>query len=420
MTFIIKRSERRKNPVNRGFYKKLISTIIFISFLLVFSFQNIKLAYNPLREFLQKGDLNYANISELVKSAEGIINDNVYEKYKFIDGYSYLQNLMSKNEEANFEVVKDTDGILHYTFFATKPNPVDELVTEVKKFNDGIEDKNKKLMYLMTPDKFIKGHTKFETGIPYSYANETADNLLEGLAKDGINSIDLRENLDKSGIPSNELFYKTDHHWKTETVFYEYCQLIDMFKENYGLDLDPNKFYTNKENYNFIKYNNSYIGSMGRKAGMYYTGVDDFTIIYPKFKTSYTFYTRTGEIEDNLQGRFEDALISTYPLNLKGDSYGLEADKYFSYLYGNWGVVHIHNKDKVNGPKLLFIKDSLAVPLAAFLSTVCSDVYLLDPRYYKEDMLKFANETDLDYIFISFYPQNLTKEFFSFGKKDEK
>lgn len=325
---------------------------------------------------------------------------------------------MNKNEEANFEVVKDTDGLLHYTFFATKPNPVDELAARVKKFSDGIESKDKKLVYLMTPDKFIKGYTKFETGIPYSYANETADNLLEILNRNNIKTIDLRENLDKSEIPPNELFYKTDHHWKTETVFWEYGQLVNMLNEQYGLNLDLNKFYTNKDNYNFIKYDNSYIGSIGRKAGMYYTGVDDFTLIYPKYKTSYTFYTKTGEIEDNLQGRFEDALVSIYPLNLKSDPYGLEADKYFSYLYGNWGFVHVHNKDNENGPKLLFIKDSLVVPLAAFLSTVCSDIYLIDPRYYKDNMLKFANETDLDFIFISFYPQNLTKEFFSFDKKD--
>lgn len=400
-------------------YKKLVTTIVFLVFVFVFSFQNIKNTYKALSESLQKSDLNYSNISEILKSTEGIINDNVYEKYKFIDGYSYLQKLLNKNEEANFEVVKDQDGLLHYTFFGDKPNPVDELVSRVKNFDDGIENKDKKLIYLMTPDKVIKGSTKFETGIPYSYSNETADNFLQGLNENGITNIDLRENLYKSGIPSNELFYKTDHHWKTETVFFEFGQVVDMFKEKYGLNLDPNNFYTNKENYNFIKYNNSYIGSMARKAGKYYTGVDDFTIIYPKFKTSYTFYSKNGEVEDNLQGRFEDALISTYPLNLEKDSYGLEADKYFSYLYGNWGLVHVHNKDNANGPKLLFIKDSLAVPLTAFLSTVCSDIYLLDPRYYKDDMLKFANETDLDFIFISFYPQNLTEDFFSFHKKND-
>ena len=396
-----------------------MTTVVFLIFLFVFSFQNIKLTYKTLSESVQKSDFNYSNIPKILKSTEAIINDNVYEKYKFIDGYSYLQKLLNKNEEANFEVVKDQDGLLHYTFFGDKPNPVNELVSRVKAFDDGIENKEKKLIYLMTPDKVIKGYTKFETGIPYSYSNETADNFLEGLDKNGITTIDLRENLYKSGIASNELFYKTDHHWKTETVFYEYGQVVDMFKEKYGLNLDPNNFYTNKENYNFIKYNNSYIGSMGRKAGKYYTGVDDFTLIYPKYKTSYTFYTRTGEVEDNLQGRFEDALISTYPLNLKNDSYGLEADKYFSYLYGNWGFVHVHNQDNVNGPKLLFIKDSLAVPLAAFLSTICSDIYLLDPRYYKDDMLKFVNETDLDFIFISFYPQNLIEDFFSFRKKDD-
>jgi hypothetical protein len=262
--FIIKRVERRKRPINRLFYKKLITSIVFLIFLFVFSFENIKIEYKPLVESLKKQDLNYSNISKILRSAEATINESVYGKYKFIDGYAYIQKLMDKNEESNFEVVKDTDGILHYTFFATQPNPVDELVSRVNNFNNGIEDKHKKLMYLMTPDKYIKGHTKLPLGIPYSYANETADNLLAGLNENNIDTIDLRKNLEESGIPYNKLFYKTDHHWKTETVFYEYGQIVNMLNKQYNLKLDPNNFYTNKDSYNFITYDNFYLGSMGR------------------------------------------------------------------------------------------------------------------------------------------------------------
>lgn len=410
----MRRVERRNHPINRIFFKKFITSIVFLAFLFIFSFENFKVAYKPFMETLKKQNLNYSNIDETIKSIESTINENVYEKYKFIEGYSYMQKLMNKNEESNFEVVKDTDGMLHYTYFADKPNSVDNIVSRVKVFNDGLNDKNKKLIYLMTPDKYNRDHTKFETGIPYNYVNETADNFLKGLKANGIYNIDLRENLEKSDIPINELFYKTDQHWKIETAFWAFGELVNKLNTNYNMNLDKDGFYRNKENYNFVKYDNSYLGSMGRKAGIFYSGVDDFTLIYPKFKTSYSYYSKTGDQEVNLEGRFEESLLSVSPFTTKNDMYSLEADKYFSYLYGNSGLVHIHNKDNESGPKMLFIKDSLAVPLAAFLSTVCSDVYLIDPRYYNDDIPKFANETNLNYIIMSFYPQNLTEEFFPF------
>lgn len=413
----MKRLEKRKHPIKRMFLKKFITSIFFLVFLLVFSFQNFKVEYKPLLESLKKQKLNYSNISETIKSIENTMNENVYQKYKFINVYGYLQQLMDKHEESNFEVVKDNDGLLHYTFFANKPNSVDEIVSRVRAFNDGLKDENKKFIYLMTPDKYIRGYTKFETGIPYNYANETADNFLEELSKNKVDTIDLRKNLDESDIPYNELFFKTDHHWKIQTVFLAFGELVNKLNTDYNINLDSDKFYTNKENYNFITYEECYVGSMGRKTGTLYGGVDDFTLVYPKFKTSYSFYSKNGEQEVNGEGRFEEALLSTSPFRTENITYALEADKYFSYLHGNLGLVHVHNKNNENGPKVLFIKDSLAVPLATFLSTVCSDVYLIDPRYYKEDIPKFANETDLDFIFMSFYPQNLTEEFFPFYKE---
>ena len=50
------------------------------------------------------------------------------------------------------------------------------------------------------------------------------------------------------------------------------------------------------------------------------------------------------------------------------------------------------------------------------MSTVCSEVYLVDPRYYKESILEYVNSIEnLDIAFISFSPQDLTDEFFNFN-----
>lgn len=404
--------------MNKFFIKKLVTSIIFIGFIFIFSFQNILAAYSPLKESLKNKKINLLNLDETAKLLETTVTENVYGKYSFVENYGYLQRLMDKNEENNFEVIKDKQGSLHYTFFGSQANPVYDIATRTEDFKNGMKNKDTKFVYLMPPDKYIRGYSELSTGIPYNYANETADKFLELLNEKNVDTIDLRDNLTESGIPNDELFFKTDHHWKIETAFWEFGQLVNKLNSNYNMNLDENKFYTNKENYNFITYENSYVGSMGRKTGKLYGGVDDFTLVYPKFETSYTYYSKTGEQEMTLDGRFEEALLTVSPFRIEKGTYALEADKYSAYLFGNRGIVHVKNKDNSSGLKILIVKDSFTVPLAAFLSTVCSDVYLVDPRYYKEDIPTFVDSIDnLDIIFMSFSPQDLTEEFFPFYKE---
>lgn len=356
------------------------------------------------------------NIDKVIKSIDEAINENVYSRYKMIESYGYIQKLMAKNEVSNFQVIKDKEGLMNYSYFAEGPNPIDKIGDNTKRFKDNLRDKEVKLIYVMPPDKYVPGKTSIYKGLPYNYANETADNFLKYISNEGIDYIDLRSDLMKNTKNLDELFYKTDHHWRIETAFDEFVSLAYTLNDEYGEDIKCLDYYTDKNNYNFINYKNNFLGSMGRKTGVYYNGIDDFTLIFPKFKTKYSFYSKTGEYELNLEGRFEDVLISAHALNYNENIYSADSDKYFSYLMGNQGIVHITNENKRNGLKVMFIKDSYTVPLAAFLSTAVSDVYMIDPRYYDGDITKYVNNTDLDVVIISFYPQNLTEEFFRFNK----
>jgi hypothetical protein len=399
--------------MNRLFIKKFITTIFFLVFLFAFSFLNIWKNYESIKVSAKK--IEVSSLKEYVSGIESAINENVYGKYKFIEAYGYIQKLIGKNEVSNFEVIKDEEGKLHFTYFADKPNKTEYISQKMKELKDGINNSKTKLIYLMTPDKYIKGYTKFPKGIPYHYNNETADQFLNEVKSTGIETIDLRNGILQSGIKPADLFFNTDHHWKTETAFWGFGQLVNNMNEKYDLNLDDTNFYTDINNYNVIKYEDCFIGSMGRKVGKYYAEVDDFSLIYPKFRTNYDFYFQNSFTKGTLTGRFEESLVAMNPIR-KYDAYGIESDKYFSYLYGNQPFAHISNKEKQNGLKVLFVKDSLSVPLISFFSSVCSDVYLIDPRYYNNDILKFINNTELDFVFISYSPQNLVKEFFKFTK----
>lgn len=400
--------------MNRFFKVRLITTIIFLVVLFTFSISNIFYSGKDMIQEIKNSINDKKSLKDTILSIDNTVNDKVIYKNAFIEAYGYLQKLMDKNEFSKFSVVKDTSGKMHYTYFAKSPNQVDVLADRVSKFSKEMDKQNTKLVYLMTPDKYIRGVTQLPKGIPYSYSNETADNFLSELKKENVDYIDFRENLLNSGISKDDLFFKTDHHWKVETSFWAFEELIEQLNKKYNMKLDENNYYRDKENYNSIVYPKSFLGSMGRKVGTLYGGIDDFTLIYPKFKTNYTYYTDSKSQKFELKGRFEESLILSYPFNADLNLMDAQSDKYFTYLLGNRPLVKIKNIENPEGLKVLFVKDSLIVPTAAFFSSVCSTMDMIDPRYYDGDILEYAKSQDYDFVFISVYPQNLTKEFFPF------
>ncbi|WP_099468995.1 alginate O-acetyltransferase AlgX-related protein [Konateibacter massiliensis] len=403
--------------MKRFFAKKGITAVLFVVILFTLSFLNWKTAYQTLKESAvvwAESDDRFTALPEFIAAANSTITDEVYDKYAYIESYGYLQELLGKKEINNFEVVKAKDGSLHYTYFTSGPNEVDTLVDRMERLKEAAEATGSKVMYVMTPDKYITGVTEFEKGIPYNYANETADNFLSALAERGVDTLDFRQLMKEDGRYVPESFYQTDHHWKIETAFWAFTKFVDVLEQDYGLEFANKEQYTNLENYNQITYEDSYIGSMGRKEGKLYSKVEDFTFIYPKFDTNFYFYAQSGSVETKAEGRFEQSLAFTSLLSGEGDIYDATNDKYFTYMNGNPGFVEVSNFNNTDGPKVLFIKDSLMVPVASFFSLGCSKVYMIDPRYYAGDIDEVIEEYDFDYIFVSYTPQNLTEEFFPF------
>lgn len=407
--------------MKRFFAKKEITAILFIGILFTLSFFNWRSAYATMKEhtvsYLASAGNKWENLSSFIMDVDNTIHEQVYQKYYYIEGYGYIQELLGKKEINNFEVVKAKDGTLHYTYFTSGPNQVTSLVERMERLKKAATKVGSEVIYVMTPDKYVTGVTEFERGIPYNYANETADNFLQELEKKEIDTIDFRKLMKEEKEFAPDSFYVSDHHWKVETAFWAFTKFVDVLEDNYGLVFPNKEEYTNLENYNQIVYEDSYIGSMGRKEGKLYSKVEDFTFIYPKFETNFYYYAQNGSRDVKAEGRFEQSLAFTSLLSGKGDIYDATNDKYFTYMNGNPGFVEVNNFNEPDGSKVLFIKDSLMVPVASFFALGCSKVYMIDPRYYSGNIGEVIDEYQFDYIFVSYTPQNLTEEFFPFYKE---
>lgn len=393
--------------------KKQITTVLFLAFIFLYGFVNARKELPLLEEKRKTFDWQKSELSELIGQMNTTIDENAAGKYGFIDAYGYIQKLLGKNEESNFEVVKDTEGKLHYTYFTGEIADTSEIAERVKNYAEQIQEKSK-LLVVLPPDKYIKGHTQYAKGIPYSMTNETEDDYIQKLKKYQIPCLDLRIGLKDSGIDPSDVFFTTDHHWKIETAFWASAEFCQWMNDNFGEHLDEDGFYSDIANYNQIVYEDIFLGSMGRKTGRYYAGVDDFTLIYPKFTTNYRL---TNTIDENLvyEGRFEEALLAT-PV-LRECEKPFDTDIYMTYLYGNPAFSHIENLNQEDGLDICLIKDSFAVPFAAFTSLRCHTVDMIDPRYYDGDYVDAVLDKDYDYVIIMISPEDLTEEFFPFGQQ---
>lgn len=356
-----------------------------------------------------------STIEEKIATLETTINDNFFGKYAFLEGYGLVQSALGKEEMNQFTIAKDNQDQLHYVYFQTEEAEIAPMGDAVVALAEAAEDSGAECFYLMPLSKQIEGYTTFDSGIPVPDENGTMDAFLDHISTQGVATLDLRDFVDDSGIDPQNLFYATDQHWTIDTAFWAFTQTLDYIEAEYDFVLDPDGMYTDLENYNQITYPASYLGSMGRTLGAAYSGIDDFNLIYPKFDTEFTIYAENYGAQTLYinNTHFQQALMNPYLFNTATDIMDLTSDKYFSYLWGDYGFTSVTNHYNPDGMKVLLVKDSLAVPLAAFLSSTCAQVDLIDPRWYGEDAEQYVAESNYDLVIVSVSSSNLTQDFFS-------
>ena len=396
--------------MRKFFIKKRVTAVLFIIILYIFSICNIYKNYSNIKEDMKNDSVK--DVTTLISSFDNSVNENIIGKYNFIEAYGALNVLLDKKEENSFEVVKDNEGFLHNTYFATKVSgEIDSIVEEIKNINEISKNSGAEFLVTMPPDKFIRGVTDIYEGYPYNYCNENIDYYLEKLDENNIDNIDFRIPLINTGWDLEKIFYKTDHHWTTQASFEAYKYLVEQMNNKYGTDLDKTGYYTDESNYNFIDYDKVFLGAQGRKAMTIYSGLDNFTLIYPKFSTEVSF--SIPAYDHNVEGRVEDVLINLSQMDNNKPIY--EKSFYDMYLNGvtyPYGI--IENKLNSEGPKVLVIRDSFASAPLTFFSSLCSRLDVVYPLYYKDSIKELIENGDYDYVIVMAYPGNLIKEFYEF------
>lgn len=160
-----------------------------------------------------------------------------------------------------------------------------------------------------------------------------------------------------------ELYYRTDHHWKTRAAFYVYQAWAAM--RGYGV--------AKLSDYEIQTVTTDFEGTIQSKLGIR-TGGDTIELFLPKHAVSYAVLQENGSVKSTL---YDDAALDT-------------KDQYAVYFGGNEAFVHI-STEADSTRKILVLKDSYANCFIPFLIGEFREIDLVDLRYSRERLSERIN-----------------------------
>ena len=251
-----------------------------------------------------------------------------------------------------------------------------------------------RFLYVQAPYKEDAEDALLPVGVE-SYANENADELLAALSDGGVTTLDLRPYLSETVELLEENYFVTDHHWNSYGAFTAFQKIADqvagMFPEK-SMELSC----TDLNNWESHTLENWFLGSRGKRVGIWFGGTDDFTWLTPKFDTRMS--CAVPKYRSLYSGTFEKSNLRTKYVTEKNY---FDHNTYCLYIGGDYPLVQHRNLSAGAELKVLLIKDSYSLPVQAFLSTLFQELDVLDPRHYTEcSIAEYVNRTKPDLVLM--------------------
>ena len=198
--------------------------------------------------------------------------------------------------------------------------------------------------------------------------------IIEELSIRNIPSLILLEEFTARELPEDEVFFRTDHHWKPATGFQVNRLICNELSARYGFQTEKEAL--DSANFKTDTYPNWFLGSYGKKVGRFFTwqGAEEFEVITPMVPTDFSETVRGREAVRT--GPFKETVL--YPEYLEKDYY--HTKNYCVYSGGDFHLQVIQNRLRPDGAKILVIRDSFACVVTPFLALQAGELHVVDER----------------------------------------
>ncbi len=354
---------------------KLLRVILFFTVILIIPLFTLfgekeKVSYNENKVLAQFPKFSFAGYKSrsFMNGVSDFLSDHFVLRESFIKAKNSVEKAIGKTE---INGVIEVNGSLIQTFRNVDYKLTDKNLVSLNR----LKAKNADIPFYFVP--VITAQEKIKSEIPSYLAVESEKEYIDYCCGnlEEIKTIDVSD-----AVKNTEYaFYRTDHHWTTESAFNSYCVIADTL----GFVPKPKNFFsieTTADDFKGTLYSKTLNEKITPDSIEFYRSSTDFTLTI-KEETYGTLY-------------FENWLK--------------EKDKYSFFLNGNHGICKIENKTAQG--KLLMIKDSYANCILPFLAEHYAETTVIDPRYCNYSQIKEINPSEFDAVIVLFNVSGFSQE----------
>lgn len=316
----------------------------------------------------------------------------------FVDLYNRYEEMIGWNIASTAEyngVVEFSDG--HLMVYCRQMD-TEPAARSLSGFYEQCREKGIGFLYVQAPYKVCKYQDTEISGI-LDFSNQNADMLLERAADAGVPCLDLREEFHKEDICHHDMFYRTDHHWTTETALQAAALIAERLNEESGFSIDLSIY--REDAFEKQIYKDWFLGSSGRKVTLARTEPEDITLYYPLRETDLSY--RMPELELDVTGDFS----ITYDMSQVETRDYYRLDPYGAYNHSGGALVQIQNHEPADEKKVLFVGDSYLNSVFPFLSLGIEYADMLDLRDFNGSVEAYIDQTGPDAVVVLYNPSSL-------------
>jgi len=390
-------NKRNKTIINMIFIAVFIGVILFFSIGIYIKedtdFSELENRFLA-KKFITKKDIKIKE-NKIKDDKTRKIADFYKDQFVFRDSFlrikGDIERLLNKKENNNVVFAKDDYLIKRngYSDYSIVRNNLDKICN----YNNYAKDNKINYFVTIIPRGEDMLYKHLEEGYPTNIQKDLWNMTNSYLKKRNCRYLDMYTYY-KSIDNSNNLYYRTDHHWTSYASMLCAKKIYDFNNEKCDFTYDKDIYFDNKK-INIEKINNFY-GSNYSFASIDYKSADCIKLY--RYKDDEKYITKNYDKNKSFKGFYDF-------------SYKHKKDKYSIFLSGNSSRTDVFLNDKKNHtdrPKMIVLKDSFANSIVPFLATKY-DLILIDPRYFLGSIKELCKKEHVDNVCVLVNMQSITE-----------
>ncbi|NBI62469.1 hypothetical protein D3Z38_05190 [Clostridiales bacterium] len=380
-----------------------IIAVIFLLLIFVFGIGTLLKCGDVYQMLIEKGG-PFSPKTEIEQS----LQDNFKSRNNWINLNGLFQRAIGTTivrDAGGVDVYKLENGHIAYNL---EKQEMDTYAEKLQELYDYTQKRDVDFLYVQLPFK-VENDDMMPIGTQ-EYGNDNADILLKQLSDRQIPAMDIRSHIKSEGFEYEELFFKTDQHWKPATALWAAGLVAKEIQDRYQVQTKDTLY--NMNQYKVKTYRDWFLGSLGKRVGAWYDGTDDFDVIIPKFSTDFQFFAQTASGSIKRKGNFEKVMLKKEFIKTK-DYFDLNT--YAGYIGGDYALNTIENNMAPNNKKILLLRDSFSCAMLPYLALSADTVTAMDLRHYHDmSVARYLEKHQIDLVIVAYNPSVFSDQPFDF------